>query len=613
MSTVDRTGRHRRGRRRVILGAVALVVVVPVVSVLTESLAAAATPNLVQDTSGSNSNSSPGSPVSLTASLPSPCNSGDTLIAFITIGQQASAGGMVSVTPPGWQRLYEHSPTDTSPYQGWFALSDCSSSTQSATFTVTAPNDSSGTSGSIVLSEYSGLPDPIAVDFATNDGSSSSTTADTLSGESPSSSGELTLTALSFYSSSTPSSTTPTPGWSPAGSVPSSPLPAYSSWKVGTSSAPSASFGWSPAAPFEVTMLALEAGPAGGAPGVVQEDQGAFSGQSSWGVSLPSGVATGDALVALIGTNASGSTGSGYEASSINGGNVTWQQVTGYRQSGTGSAEVWVGFASTGTSGSTTVTASLNGSVSGNMVVAEVSGIAEPDAQNSGSGTTAPSITPHAGDFLVGFLTTTGAVEVHPQPNWSTFSLAASNYAGEWQSNVPHSSTSPSWTTTGGSSIAAQAAFRATASVPTVTGVSPAAGPLTGGTSVTITGTNFTTGASVSFGGTAATGVSVVSSTSITATSPSSSARTVDVTVTVSGTTSPAGVQDEFSYVGQPTVTGVSPGSGSYGGGSTVTVTGTNFFAVSAVSFGLESGDDPVREFRRHEPGGDFARRVGHG
>ncbi len=41
---------------------------------------------------------------------------------MITIGQQDDSGGMASVTPPGWQRLFEHSPVDTSPYQGWFAL-----------------------------------------------------------------------------------------------------------------------------------------------------------------------------------------------------------------------------------------------------------------------------------------------------------------------------------------------------------------------------------------------------------------------------------------------------------------------------------------------------------
>ena len=69
-------------------------------------------------------------------------------------------------------------------------------------------------------------------------------------------------------------------------------------------------------------------------------------------------------------------------------------------------------------------------------------------------------------------------------------------------------------------------------SAPTVTAISPSTGTTSGGTSVTITGTNFLTGATVHIGGTAATNVSVVSSTSITATTPAHAAGTVDVVVT---------------------------------------------------------------------------------
>jgi hypothetical protein len=67
---------------------------------------------------------------------------------------------------------------------------------------------------------------------------------------------------------------------------------------------------------------------------------------------------------------------------------------------------------------------------------------------------------------------------------------------------------------------------------PTVTAVAPASGPWPGGTAVTITGTNFVSGATVTFGGTAATGVNVVDATSITATTPAHAGGTVDVTVT---------------------------------------------------------------------------------
>ena len=51
--------------------------------------------------------------------------------------------------------------------------------------------------------------------------------------------------------------------------------------------------------------------------------------------------------------------------------------------------------------------------------------------------------------------------------------------------------------------------------IPAVTSVSPNTGPSAGGTSVTITGTNFATGATVTFGTAAATNVVVVNATTL--------------------------------------------------------------------------------------------------
>jgi Domain of unknown function (DUF1929)/IPT/TIG domain len=67
---------------------------------------------------------------------------------------------------------------------------------------------------------------------------------------------------------------------------------------------------------------------------------------------------------------------------------------------------------------------------------------------------------------------------------------------------------------------------------PTVTSIAPNTGTSAGGTAVTITGTGFLSGATVSIGGTAATGVTVVSSTSIKATVPAHAAGAVNVSVT---------------------------------------------------------------------------------
>ena len=129
---------------------------------------------------------------------------------------------------------------------------------------------------------------------------------------------------------------------------------------------------------------------------------------------------------------------------------------------------------------------------------------------------------------------------------------------------------------------------------PTVTGVSPGSGSTGGGTTVTLTGTNFTGATAVNFGTTAGTGLVVNSPTSITIVSPAESAGTVDVTVTTpgGGTSATNPPNDQFTFVTPPapTVTGVSPGSGSTGGGTTVTLTGTNFTGATAVHFGTTAG-----------------------
>jgi hypothetical protein len=127
--------------------------------------------------------------------------------------------------------------------------------------------------------------------------------------------------------------------------------------------------------------------------------------------------------------------------------------------------------------------------------------------------------------------------------------------------------------------------FTYVAPAPTITSVIPNSGSRRGGTSVTITGTGFASGATVSFGGTAATNVTVASSTSITAQSPPHASGVVNVVVTnadkQSGTRT-----NGFTYVGRPTVTGVTPNSGPTSGGTTVTIRGTNFAAGATVSIG---------------------------
>ena len=70
------------------------------------------------------------------------------------------------------------------------------------------------------------------------------------------------------------------------------------------------------------------------------------------------------------------------------------------------------------------------------------------------------------------------------------------------------------------------------APAPTIMSVSPTTGLTTGGTAVTLTGTNFVSGATVTFGGTAATSVVVVSTTQITASTPPHKPGSVNIGVT---------------------------------------------------------------------------------
>ena len=109
--------------------------------------------------------------------------------------------------------------------------------------------------------------------------------------------------------------------------------------------------------------------------------------------------------------------------------------------------------------------------------------------------------------------------------------------------------------------------------VPAVTGISLSRGPATGGTAVTITGTNLTGATAVDFGSTAAT-ITSDTATQITAVSPAGTG-VVDVTVTTAGGTSAKSSADQFSYT--PVVAGISPASGPATGGTTVTITGAGF------------------------------------
>ncbi len=96
-------------------------------------------------------------------------------------------------------------------------------------------------------------------------------------------------------------------------------------------------------------------------------------------------------------------------------------------------------------------------------------------------------------------------------------------------------------------------------SMPSVSSISPNFGPILGGTTVTITGNNFSSTSNVYFGSIPATSFTVVSNTEITAVSPAATTpSTVDITVAVGGFSSPTTVNDRFTY-GQQTYVPIAP------------------------------------------------------
>jgi alpha-tubulin suppressor-like RCC1 family protein len=101
-------------------------------------------------------------------------------------------------------------------------------------------------------------------------------------------------------------------------------------------------------------------------------------------------------------------------------------------------------------------------------------------------------------------------------------------------------------TNSAGSTASLDGTFK-TAALPAVTNVQPDLGPASGGTTVSITGANFTAPVQVKFGSTAAASVSVDSAGFITAVAPAGTGA-VDVTVTTAGGTSIAVPADRFTY-----------------------------------------------------------------
>ncbi len=137
-------------------------------------------------------------------------------------------------------------------------------------------------------------------------------------------------------------------------------------------------------------------------------------------------------------------------------------------------------------------------------------------------------------------------------------------------------------------SVTAAGAFLYNANpAPRIDAIAPDSGPLAGGTPVVITGANFLGTLTLTFGGVAATGVTVNgAATQINAVVPRGvAAGAVDVFLdsTTHGSVTLAG---GYTYNPPPTITSVFPSSGPKAGNTQVIISGTNFFDTVSVQIG---------------------------
>ncbi|MCL4449585.1 MAG: IPT/TIG domain-containing protein [Actinobacteria bacterium] len=150
------------------------------------------------------------------------------------------------------------------------------------------------------------------------------------------------------------------------------------------------------------------------------------------------------------------------------------------------------------------------------------------------------------------------------------------------------------WNSSDTSATGPQTTWATSSELPVISSIAPASGPVSGGTAVDITGSNFVTSSyntAVYFGAMSAGNVSCSTTTSCTATSPTGPFGGGTVAITLQ---TPVGASngESFSYIPSPTISSITPASGLVTGGTTVTLTGTAFStATGATTVDFGSGN----------------------
>src|ERR1039458_9320636 len=224
---------------------------------------------------------------------------------------------------------------------------------------------------------------------------------------------------------------------------------------------------------------------------------------------------------------------------SVSGGGATnWTRLVSFQDNASHDLELWLGTVST--TGTSSITVNFSSSVSSNSIELAAqeftaglgsSTLWTKDAaagQNNALSTTiaSPPLTPtETGELYFGYSRSPGEALAGSTSGFTYGQTADGNmvlFDPSVSSHVaPTSTQSPANTSAAVGALLE--ASSASTSTPTVSSLSPTSGPAAGGTTVTVTGTNFVTGVTVSFGATAVTAVTLNSAISLTATSPAGS------------------------------------------------------------------------------------------
>lgn len=205
------------------------------------------------------------------------------------------------------------------------------------------------------------------------------------------------------------------------------------------------------------------------------------------------------------------------------------------------------------------------------------------------------SVTPHLGSTAGGTTITVSGTNFTPTTTLTIGGIAATNInilnattltattpayvSGSLAKNVVVSNSVSSATLTSG--------YTYVASVPSLIGVSPNSGSINGGTTITLTGTDFTPGTTVTIGGVAATSINVVNATTLTAITPAYVSGLLIKDIVINNGVGSATLLAGYTYVAvSPTVTGVSPSTGPITGSTLVTISGSGFTPTTTVTIG---------------------------